>query len=557
MIIQNTNEEYEKLLRQVESELRKNIATQNQLKVQLEKMQLDAINNESVRKFIYNNYNHLTIQEVNYEQDKILFLNEISGLNKQNYKLVNDVKRAKIKIKQLNNEILSLNKRLKKRNKFFEKLIIDKGISITYIYEDNFKEKEKNKKHIKEYNDSSWAFNYNTLFLGNNKQKEKNNGKNNNSNNAKKNIIDSKSKTHKASINKLNKNKMHINYINKIQKNMSNIMNAIHEQNEYLSPYDLNQVNSSSFKKDFKKQIKTREKSPPSKDKLKYTTINQNNNKNKTRILLNQNGNIEKIKLYKKIKDYHKLFDGKLGQITRNIIPKSIRRSLSAFQNIRNSSPNFYDSYRHLCSNNIKNINQNSNMSLKRKTKYKQLNSSNSNNYYNISENSNQKKSIIYFRKKTPHRVNSQRKEITPNIKINNHFHNFYSNSSSKTMSRMKFNDNLKSSIDNSNYKKITKKINISNVSNLSAQNINNFNSYNTTKDIKKVHNLINNDNQLKNINKISNNNNITDGMLNNVLIIANIKNKFELNTVSHGANKHSSFKKFKYNFSSNSASNK
>ena len=131
-------------------------------------------------------------------------------------------------------------------------------------------------------------------------KKEKNNGKNNNSNNAKKNIIDSKSKTHKASINKLNKNKMHINYINKIQKNMSNIMNAIHEQNEYLSPYDLNQVNSSSFKKDFKKQIKTRETSPPSKDKLKYTTINQNNNKNKTRILLNQTGNIEKIKLYKK-----------------------------------------------------------------------------------------------------------------------------------------------------------------------------------------------------------------------------------------------------------------
>ena len=48
MIIKNTNEEYEKLLRQVESELRKNIATQNQLKVQLEKMQLDAINNENV-----------------------------------------------------------------------------------------------------------------------------------------------------------------------------------------------------------------------------------------------------------------------------------------------------------------------------------------------------------------------------------------------------------------------------------------------------------------------------------------------------------------------------
>jgi len=41
-------EEYEKLLRQLESELRKNIAIQNQLKVQLEKMQLDLINNEAV-----------------------------------------------------------------------------------------------------------------------------------------------------------------------------------------------------------------------------------------------------------------------------------------------------------------------------------------------------------------------------------------------------------------------------------------------------------------------------------------------------------------------------
>ena len=45
----NSNEKYEKLLRQVESELRKNIAVQNQLKVQLEKMQLDVINNEAVR----------------------------------------------------------------------------------------------------------------------------------------------------------------------------------------------------------------------------------------------------------------------------------------------------------------------------------------------------------------------------------------------------------------------------------------------------------------------------------------------------------------------------
>ena len=48
IIKKNDTEEYEKLLRQLESELRKNIAIQNQLKVQLEKMQLDVINNEAV-----------------------------------------------------------------------------------------------------------------------------------------------------------------------------------------------------------------------------------------------------------------------------------------------------------------------------------------------------------------------------------------------------------------------------------------------------------------------------------------------------------------------------
>ena len=46
--INSSIEEYEKLLRQVESELRKHIGNENQLKVQLEKMQLDEINHESV-----------------------------------------------------------------------------------------------------------------------------------------------------------------------------------------------------------------------------------------------------------------------------------------------------------------------------------------------------------------------------------------------------------------------------------------------------------------------------------------------------------------------------
>ena len=39
---QNSNETYEKLLQQLESEVRKNIAIQNQLKVQIHQMQFDA-----------------------------------------------------------------------------------------------------------------------------------------------------------------------------------------------------------------------------------------------------------------------------------------------------------------------------------------------------------------------------------------------------------------------------------------------------------------------------------------------------------------------------------
>ena len=439
---------------------------------------------------------------------------------------------------------------------------------ITYITKEKNTDKESiesKEKQIKEYNDSSWGINYNNLLIGQNKHKEKNSGKNSNSDNNKKNNTansnnslnkqesKSKSKIKKSNINKLNKNRMHINYINKIQRNMTNIMDFLNEPNDCFTPYNINKLDSTSYKNDNKKLLRSKEISPSPQDKLKYSTINHTNKRNNSQILLNPNGNMEQIKLYRKIKDYNKLFDRKLSQITRNIMPKSIRRTLSAFQNIRNSSPNFYDSYRNICSNNIKKINKNSNLSLKRKNKYRQLNSSNSNiNYHNISANSNKKKSINYFRKKTPHRVNSQRKEITPNLKIDNNFHNLYSNSNSK--GKMLFNDNLRSSLDNSNHKRQFKKINISNVNNISAPN-NHFNSYNSTKDSNKVNNLINNDNNLKNNNKINHNNNLIDGMLNNVLIIANIKNKFEVNTVSHGANKHSSFKKFKYNLSGNSVS--
>ena len=467
---------------------------------------------------------------------------------------MNDVKRSKIKIRQLNNEILSLSKRLKKSNRIFDLLIINKEVSISFVSKGKNKDKKYSEKQIKEYNDNSDA-NYNNLKIGKNKQKDKNNGKNNISDKSTRIKADykTKSKNKKANNSNLNKNRMHLNYIYKIQRNMTNIMDFINDQNECFTPYHINKIDSGSLKNETKKKIRSRETSPSSQDKLKYSTVIQSNKRNKSQILLNSGGNIEKIKLYRKIKDYHKLFDKKLSQITRNIMPKSIRRTLSAFQHIRNSSPNFYDSYRNLCNNNnINSNNKNSNLSLKRKNKYRQLNKSNSTkNYHNISATSNKKYSINFFRKKTPNKVNSQRKEITPNIKIKNNFHNLCSNSNSK--SKKQFNDNLRKSIDNSEQKKQFKKININNANNISAP-INNLNSYNSTKDSNKVKNLINKDNILKNANKI-NNNNIIDGMLNNILIIANIKNKFEVNTVSHGANKHNSFQKFKYNLSGNSVS--
>jgi len=459
---------------------------------------------------------------------------------------MNDIKKSKIKIKQLNNEIISLNKRLKKHNNFFGPLIIDKGISIFFKPKGNNRDKEKKENNIKEYNENTSGINYNNFLLGKNKQKEKYIGINNNSNNNQKhdssnlnnkNEIKQKAKIYKVNINKLNRNRMNINYINKIQKNIKNIVDMVHEQNDHFFSYDLYHLNSASSKNKNKKQIRPRETAQSSIDKLKYSTLNQSNNRNKSQIIFNSNGKIKKLKLYRKIEDYQKLFDKKMGEMNKNIIPKSIRRTLSSFYNIRNSSPNFYDSYRNIYSNNNKNLNKNSNFSLKRKNRYKNLNISNSNYNYN-SANTNKKKPINYFRKKTPHKLNTQKREITPNLKINNNFFNLYNNSSSKN--KMKFN-----SIDNSYHQKIQKN-NISNVSNISAPN-KNINLNSIIKEGIKIKNISKNDKNLKNTYKINqNNNNNIDGMLNNVLIIANIKNKFELNTASHGVNRHSSFQKFK-----------
>ena len=270
--------------------------------------------------------------------------------------------------------------------------------------------------------------------------------------------------------------------------------------------------------------------------------------------IINSNGSIEKFKLYKKIKDYHRIFERKINEITRNIIPKSIKRTLSAFQNRRHSSPNFYDNHRQEQYYNInKNSNKSSNQNIKKKKettpkKIKQENSSNK-NYNNISVNSNGKKTINNFRKKTPHRIARQRKEISPNLKMN---HYLYSSSNSNT--KLQSIDNIKNS-NHSNYIRIMKKSNLSNnnSSKISSNNSSNFNSNNLFKNHIKIQNLLNNleNNDFNNFKKLSHNNKF-NGILNNGLNIGNFKSKSGMNTINSSMSNHSSLRKFKYNSSNN-----
>lgn len=346
--------------------------------------------------------------------------------------------------------------------------------------------------------------------------------------------------------------------MNKIKKNINNIIDFIHDQNDIYSPSNFIKIDSTSFKKENQQKSKSKSKdsSPSSQNKFKYSTINNNSNRNNSQVMINvntniinSNGSIEKFKFFKKIKDYHRIFDRKLNEMTRNIIPKSIKRTLSAFQNRRHSSPNFYDNHRQDEYSNInKNFSKSSSTNLKKKkritqNKNRQANTTNK-KYNNISVHSNQKKSINNFRKKTPHRVITQRKEISPNLKIN---HYLYSSSNSNTKHQSK--DNLKSSKNNSNHIRIIKKNSLSNnTSNIFANN-SNFNTNNLINNHTKIQNLLNNhhhgNNNFNNFKKI-NNYDIIDGILNNGgLIVTKNKIKSGINTINSN---HSSLRKFKYN---------
>ena len=491
---------------------------------------------------------------------------------KENNKLIKEEKSLKVKLKERENELINLKynfKKEKNKNYKFGGLMIRKENSIIYLSNKLNIEYKNNKKIVQEYNKISEDNKYD-LLKEKEKEKERRKNKDNSSNHnkscsinnsrSKKNISYKTSKINTSNNNNtknmLNKNK---NYYNYVKKNITNIMDFLHDQNDIYSPSYFIKIDSTFFKKE--KQLsksKSKDTSPSSNNKFKYSTINNNSNRNNSQVMINvntniinSNGSIEKFKFFKKI------FDRKVNEMTRNIIPKSLKRTISAFQYRRHSSPNFYDNHRQKEYSTInKNFTKNNSANLKKlkkkkklsPNKNKQVNSTNK-NYNNISLHSNRKKSINNFRKKTPHRVVTQRKEISPNLKIS---HYLYSSSNSKSKQQSK--DNLKNNKNGSNHIRIIKKNSISNNTSNIFANSSNFNTNNLIKNHSKIENLLNShqNSNFNNFKKV-NNYNIIDGILNNGgLIVSNSKSKLGISTINSNISNHSSLRNFKYS-SSNS----
>ena len=501
---------------------------------------------------------------------------EIAELIKEKNKFMKEEKLLKIKLKEKENELINLKYIFKKENKnnyMFSGLMICKENSIIYLSTKLNIEFKNYNKVLKQYNKISEERNYNNFLREKEKGKERRKVKCNNSIHNKSNSVNnsnirkhttvnissnSNNNNNNSTKNIINKNKNN-NYYDYVKKNIANIIDFIHDQNDINSPSNFIKIDSTFFKKEKNQsKSKSKETSPSSHNKFKYSTINNNSNRNNSQVMINvntniinSNGSIEKFKFFKKI------FDRKLNEMTRNIIPNTLKRTISAFQNRRHSSPNFYDNHRQREYSTInKNFSKNSSTNIKNLKKKKklsphknrQLNSTNK-NYSNISVHSSRKKSINNFRKKTPHRVVTQRKEISPNLKIN---HYLYSSSNSNTKQQSK--DNLKNSKNSSNHIRIIEKNSIShNTSNIFANN-SNYNTNHLIKNHSKIDNLLNShqNNNYNNFKKL-NNYNIIEGILNNGgLIVSNSKSRSGISTINNNLSNHSSLRNFKYS-SSNS----
>ena len=256
-------------------------------------------------------------------------------------------KRLKIKLKEEENEIIHLKSKLKSEtnNVIFEKLIICKENSLLHLPNKKYIDNKNNKRHISYKNILEESNNKDNKIL-----KEKieiiNKNNSNYSSKNKKSKTNILSNENNGNINKNKNNKYQLSNINmsKMKNNISHVIDYIHLPNDYYSPSNYNKIDSTFFKQE--NQEISKKSSPTSQNKL-YSTINNNGNRNNSQVMINvntniinSNGSIEKFKFFKKI------FDRKVNEMTRNIIPKSLKRTISAFQYRRHSSPNFYDNHR-------------------------------------------------------------------------------------------------------------------------------------------------------------------------------------------------------------------
>lgn len=496
---------YEELLRQEEAEIRKHISEEQQLKLNIERLQEKILHLEES-----NNV------EVSKSEDKNELKKEINELNKVNNKLLKEKKKLKSKIKEKENEILNYITKLKwnkSNNNKNKGLIIDKQNSFN-INSNNKNNLFKNIKEIEGYNDSS-HFKNNSIHSVKSISKKYSKSKilyNLNSNNSK---------------TKLNKNQNQ--NFNKIQKNVSSILEYLHEQNSCFSPTD---YIISSFKRDKINKIRSKDSSPYTQHKFKYSTISNNNcSRNNSQVMINVNTNIinsnssiEKLKLYKKIKYYNQFFSQKIKEISKNIIPNSIKRTLSSLYKRNNSSPSINKN------NSTKQFSsKTSNRNLKKKIISSYKINKQTNKSYKGNMSISEKKTENSVKKKIQYKLIKQKKEATENLKVKK----ICTTAKQKSMKPQEKNNSIKSR----NHKTIMKNSSSNNVGNMTSINFTKFHSKNIVKNYNKIKNLVNNGV------KTSNDNYIDEKKVTNFLLNANKKASNFNNTM----NNNSAIRKFNY----------
>ena len=504
----NSAENYETLLRKEEASIRQHISVEHQLKLQYENLseKFDII--ELEKKELIKKIDKL---KLDYEQKLEVLNKNLKHCIKQKKSFIVIERNLRKKLEQKDNEIIHLQNKIKLENNYNNSAcsVMSKTNSIFNLNQDNKKEnKDKNinnkNKEIKEYNensiDPSYHSNYNTTILINNdKLISQKNSKS--INNKKQSFADSvyysKNSIHKNysinyNINQNNnnnqnsnqRNKNKVNYITKIQNNITNLIDYLQEQNNLInSPSEFNRTNTSAIKKEKinqnkPKDIKSTNNQVKNKSQSKDSSYGSNNNKCDSDIgkvmlnknLLSSNDQLDKFKLYKKINENRRSINRKINEMTRNQ-PKIVKRTLSAFQKRRNSSPNFGNK-----SQNQSNLRRKKtitpNKDIRQKCMSSEINSINfhynnntnnpyqyNNNYYGNNSNKlsgkkeNIKKSSTntidinkynkvnnYFRKKTPNRI-KERKEISPNFKYNSKNNYCCSSSNSKKKKSNNYNN--------------------------------------------------------------------------------------------------------------------